>query len=261
MTLLLKPFTDRHIFSEQVERHYSMPRLRRAFSLSLYTISSIAFLSACSSSNSSTTAAEQQILVDQSAVAVNSIFNNTEQAKHAEKLLTQSRAVMICPSISNLSLVFGGSKGRCTLLSRDARGSWSDPAFYYITSGTFGLQLGYQNSQLVLFITSQKGIQALLDHQFTFDANASASFSSLASSAQKSRISGDHSDIYALQKANGIFAGAALGGSKLSSDSYANRAYYQQYVGPEDIVINMRVNNPAADPLRRALMNAEKKAN
>lgn len=238
-----------------------MTRLRLHSCLTLSAIgASASLLSACSSTSPSTTAAEQQILVDQSTVAVNSIFTDTAQAQHAEKLLTKSRAVMVCPSISNLSIVFGGSKGRCTLLSRDARGSWSDPAFYYISSGTFGLQLGYQNSQLILFITSQRGIQALLDHQFTFDANASASFSSLASSAQISRISGDKSDIYALQKANGVFAGAALGGSKLSADSYANRAYYQQYVGPEDIVVNMRVNNPSADPLRRALMNAEKKA-
>ena len=36
-------------------------------------------------------------------------------------------------------------------------------------------------------------------------------------------------------------------------NSAANRAYYNQIVGPEDIVVSMRVNNSGADPLRSAL--------
>ncbi|MXV35310.1 MULTISPECIES: lipid-binding SYLF domain-containing protein [unclassified Saccharibacter] len=237
-----------------------MPSFSRFPTKTLCALGGITILGACSSTSSATTASEQQPLVEQAASSVKSFFSNGNQAQRAAKLLKKSHAVMVCPSISNMSLIFGGSSGRCTLLSRDARGSWSDPAFYTISSGTFGLQLGYQHSQLMLFITSKRGVQALLDHQFTFDANASASFTSFGGSAQSSHVSGGKHDIYALQQANGVFAGGALGGSKLSADSAANRAYYQQYVGPEDIVVNMRVNNPSADVLRRALMKAEKKA-
>ena len=51
-----------------------------------------------------------------------------------------------------------------------------------------------------------------------------------------------------------MFAGASLGGSKLTVNSDVNREYYGQTVGPEEIVVTMRVNNPGADPLRRILM-------
>ncbi|MXV44479.1 hypothetical protein GS501_05380 [Saccharibacter sp. 17.LH.SD] len=231
-----------------------MSRLAR--SLGLIATSSLALLGACSSSSrTDNTARDQQNLVEQATTIVSTTFNDP-QHKRPQELLKKSRAVMICPSISNVSLVFGGSGGHCVLLSRDARNSWSDPAFYHIGSGSFGLQLGYQNTQLVLFITSKNGLQALLDHQFTFDANASASFTTLSGSAQDSNVSGAGSDIYVMEKSNGVFVGASIGGSKLTSDSTADRNYYHQQVGPEDIVINMRVNNSAADPLRRALMKA-----
>ncbi|WP_231118920.1 lipid-binding SYLF domain-containing protein [Oecophyllibacter saccharovorans] len=199
---------------------------------------------------------KEQLLIEQATTTVQNIFNGSQASSRPQKILTRARAVLICPSIIRMSFVFGGSGGRCLLLSRDARGSWSDPAFYHLSGGSFGLQLGYQDAQVMFFIMTQHGLQALLDHQFKFDANAGVSFTNLGANAESSRTPEKGSDIYALQKANGVFAGAALGGTKLTSDSAADRAYYHQVVGPEDIVINMRVNNPAADPLRRILMKA-----
>ncbi|MDF7674819.1 lipid-binding SYLF domain-containing protein [Acetobacteraceae bacterium ESL0709] len=218
-------------------------------------IAGMPFLGACSSSENHTSAAQQQILVDQATVTVQTMFGTTRSDSAIHSFLKKSKAVMICPAVTHMSVVFGGSNGKCVFLSKDARNSWSDPAFYKLSAGSFGLQLGYQSSQVIFFIMTQKGIQALLDQQFKFDANASASFSSMSSSALAGGTTATHRDIYAVQKANGVFAGAALGGTKLTIDSAANHSYYNQMVGPEDIVITMRVNNSAADPLRRILMN------
>ncbi|QDH17707.1 lipid-binding SYLF domain-containing protein [Swingsia samuiensis] len=217
----------------------------------------LSVLTACSN-EPQTTASDQQITVDHATLAVQDLFAKTTANSRSQKLLAQAKAVMICPSIFNMSIAFGGSGGRCVLMSRDARGSWSDPAFYRLHSGSFGLQLGVQNEELIFFIMSKRGIQALLDSQFKFDASASASFASIGTGLEDSTAGAKNTDIYAAQKAQGLYAGAAIGGSKLTSDSGANRAYYNQSVGPEDIIITMRVNNPAADPLRRAMMNAAK---
>ncbi|QHI95598.1 hypothetical protein GT348_04345 [Aristophania vespae] len=232
-----------------------MSRLKTPLWLGTVLFAGLPVLSACSS-ETQTSAAEQQILVDQATVTVQSFFVSNSTNSRTHTLLKKAKAVMICPSITHMSVVFGGSGGKCVLLSRDARNSWSDPAFYSLSSGSFGLQLGYQNSQIIFFIMTLKGLQALLDHQFKFDASAGVSFTSFSSNAQSGGTSAIKNDIYAAQKANGIFAGLALGGTKLSVDSAANRAYYSQIVGPEDIVINMRVNNTSADPLRRVLMSS-----
>lgn len=199
-------------------------------------------------------ASAQQLLVDRATLTVQSLFVDSASDSRAKRYLNRSRAVMICPSLFRMSIVFGGAGGGCLLLARDAQGSWSDPAFYTLSTGSVGLQFGIESSQMIFFIMSDRGLQALLDSQFKFEAGASASFANIGSGIQSGTAGESDTDILALQKSSGLYAGASLGGSKLTSNSSANRAYYGKLVGPESIVINMRVNNTGADPLRRILM-------
>ncbi len=190
-----------------------------------------------------------QSIVDHSVLAVQDVFDNMSSTNHVYSRLKNARAVMICPNITHISLVFGGSGGDCVLLSRDARNSWSSPAFYKMSSGSFGLQLGVQNTEVLLFIMNEKSLRKLLDSQFTMGASASATAAKANSNADKATA-----DIYNLQKSSGLFVGASLKGSKLKVNSSANHKYYNQIVGPEDIVMAMRVNNPSANRLRKILI-------
>ncbi|WP_408740270.1 lipid-binding SYLF domain-containing protein [Acetobacter sp. AN02] len=196
----------------------------------------------------------QQTLVDKATLTVQDMFSGAKPDSGIMKNIRDARAVLICPSIFEMSIVFGGSGGGCLLLARDAQGSWSDPAFYRLSSGSFGLQLGMQDSQVMFFIMTDRGLQALLDSQMKLGANASASFATMGSGVGSGNAGRSNTDITGIQKSKGLFAGASLSGSKLSVNSSANRSYYNQAVGPEDIVITMRVNNPAADSLRSILM-------
>jgi len=196
----------------------------------------------------------QQVLVDRATLTISDLFSGATPASRIQRYLVRARAVMICPSIFRMSVGIGGSGGGCVLVSRDARGSWSDPAFFTIGSGSIGIQLGMQDSEAMFFIMTDHGLQVLLDNQFQMNANAAASFATMGSGIESGTTGAANTDIMAIQKSKGLFAGAALGGSKLSVNSGANRNYYGQSVGPEDIVIAMRVNNPGADPLRAALM-------
>ncbi|GBQ81348.1 hypothetical protein AA13595_0608 [Gluconacetobacter johannae DSM 13595] len=203
---------------------------------------------------------KQQALVDRATLTVRDMFSGARSDSKITQYMTQARAVMVCPSIFRMSIGFGGSGGGCVLLSRDARGSWSDPAFFNLSSANVGIQLGMQDSQVMFFVMTDRGLQALLDNQFQLGANAAASFATMGSGIESGTTGQRNTDIMALQKSKGLFAGAALGGSKLSVNSGANRSYYNQIVGPEDIVISMRVNNPGADPLRAALTDVQARA-
>ena len=195
-----------------------------------------------------------QSTVDKAALTVQDIFLGANGQSALVTNLARSRAVMVCPSMFRMSIAFGGAHGECVLLAKDARGSWSDPAFYKLSSASFGIQLGVQSSQIVFFIMTDRGLQALLDSQFQFGSNAGASFANMSSAVASSNAGASNTDILVAQKSQGVFAGASLGGSKLTVNSDQNRAYYKQSVGPEDIVVSMRVNNPDADPLRSVLM-------
>ncbi len=214
----------------------------------------LALLSGPCASAQGTRQQQQQELVDRATLTAQDVLNWHDNDPTERRLLARSRGVMICPSIFRMSFLFGGSGGGCVLLSRDANGSWSAPAFYSIGSGSFGLQAGVQDAEVMLFILTRRGLTAVMDSQFKIGADASLAFATLGVGMEGATTAALRADIVAVEKARGLFAGIALQGSIMSSDSVGDRAYYGQPVGPEDIVVAMRVNNPGADPLRATLM-------
>jgi lipid-binding SYLF domain-containing protein len=197
---------------------------------------------------------QQQRLVDRATLAAQDVLDWRENGDQAQRFLARAKGVVICPSIFRMSFIFGGSGGGCVLLGRDGAGSWSAPAFYSMSSGSFGLQAGVQDAELIMFIMTRKGLTAVMDSRFKFGANASLTFATLGIGLEGATTTALRADIVALEKSSGLFAGISLQGSVLSSDSVGNRAYYGQPVGVEDIAVAMRVNNPGADPLRAVLM-------
>ncbi len=197
---------------------------------------------------------QQQRLVDRSTLTAQDILETGNNGEPARRFLERARGVMICPNIFRMSFMFGGSGGGCVLLARDGAGSWSDPAFYSMVSGSFGFQAGVQDVQLMLFIMTPRGLTAIMDSQFKFGANASITLATLGAGVEGATSTALNADIVAVEKSSGLFAGLSLQGSALSFDSTGNRIYYGQPVGVQDITVAMRVNNPAADPLRATLM-------
>ena len=211
-------------------------------------------LPARAQSDGSQRAQRQQRLVDRATLTAEDILDSNDMGKQTQRLLARARGVLICPSIFRVSFLFGGSGGGCTLMARDGAGSWSDPAFYSMASGSVGFQAGIQDAELMMFIMNPHGLRAIMDSQFKFGANASATIATLGAGIEGATSTALDADIVAVEKSKGLFAGISLQGSKLNYDSIGSQAYYGQSVGVHDIVVSMRVNNPGADPLRAALM-------
>jgi lipid-binding SYLF domain-containing protein len=199
------------------------------------------------------TAQGQQELVDRAALAAQEILDDA-QGHDARSLLPQARAVMICPRVFKAGFLFGGEGGGCALLARGGQGSWSSPAFYSMGGGSFGLQAGIQDAEVMLLILTNNGLRSVLDNQFRLGANASVALVTIGGGVEGATTTNLNADIVAFARTRGLFAGVSLQGSVMSSDSWGDQVYYGQPVGPVDIVMAMRVNNPAADPLRAVLM-------
>ncbi len=202
--------------------------------------------------DNATIQAKQQQLVDQATLTAEAVMD-PQTGKPAQRELRLAKAVVICPSVFKMGFLFAGSGGGCVLLARDVNGSWSAPAFYSIGSGSVGFQAGVQDEQLVLFIMSQRGLNAVLNTHFRLGGTAQASFATFGGGIGGSTSTALDADIVALELNKGLFAGISLEGSFLNSDAQGDSAYYGQPVGPEDLVVAMRVNNPGDDPLRAIL--------
>ena len=195
---------------------------------------------------------EQQALVDRATLAAQDIVG-PQDAIDQKSQLRQARAVMICPRVFKVSFFIGGEGGGCVLVARDGGGSWSYPAFYGMTSGSIGLQIGIQDSEFMMMILTDKGLNAVLDSQFKIGGDVSIAIADMGAGVAGSTTAAAGADIVAFSKTRGLFAGASLQGSLMSVRSEWNRAYYGQDLAARNIVIGMQGANQGADPLREVL--------
>jgi lipid-binding SYLF domain-containing protein len=193
-----------------------------------------------------------QHLVDSSTLAIESMMGGTEGTQ-AQQFLRRAKAVVICPNIFRGAFIFGGEGGGCVMVARAAAGSWSNPAFYGMGSGSFGLQAGIQNAQIMMMVMTNGGLNALLNSQFKIGADAGLTVATFGAGVNGSMSTALDADIITFSKSQGLYGGISLAGSVISSDAGADQAYYGSAIDARQIVVNMSGNNPGANPLRAML--------
>lgn len=199
---------------------------------------------------------DQQTLVDRATLTVQETVNGSTEGSDVRELMRKARAVMVCPRVFKAGFIIGGSGGGCALLARDARGSWSYPAFYGMGSGSFGFQIGIQDSAIVMMILTDKGLNAVMDSQFKFGGDVGLAVATLGAGVEGSTTADLGADIVAFSQARGLFAGLSLQGSVLGARTEWNQAYYGQGYSGRQIVIDMAGRNQGAEPLREVLTRA-----
>src|SRR5689334_13679609 len=201
--------------------------------------------------NDQALATEPQQLIERARLTV--IEARTDPAfGNAPDLLRRARAVLVAPQIIKGGFFVGGEGGQAVLLARNS-GVWTDPAFYTLASASLGVQIGLQSAEMIMFVMSDRALQALLQKEFKFGAQASLAVITIGSNAQAASSPDVDADIIVWAKAQGAYAGLTLEGSVLKPRASFNQAYYSQPVTPADIVVRASVYNPAADSLREVL--------
>jgi lipid-binding SYLF domain-containing protein len=195
---------------------------------------------------------EAQTLVDRATLTVQDMMNqNVSQDPHTT--LRRAKAVMICPQVFKAGFFFGGEGGGCVLLARAGNGTWSYPAFYGMGSGSFGLQAGIQDSQLIMMILTDKGLSAVMDSQFKVGVGASVAIATVGAGLSGSTTAAVGADIVAFEYNRGLFGGISLDGGLMSSRTDWNTSYYGQPYAARQITVAMQGTNSGAEPLREVL--------
>ena len=171
---------------------------------------------------------------------------------NARDLLHRARAVLIAPRIFKAGFFVGGEGGTALLLARGAHG-WSDPAFYTVASASFGLQIGAQESEMVMFIMSEKALNALMTDKFKIGANAGIAVATLGSTVEGATTAHVGADIIVWASSSGAYAGLSLDGTLVQPQRDADANYYGRPVTSSEIVVTRSVRSPAAHGLVREL--------
>src|ERR1700720_12638 len=89
-----------------------------------------------------------------------------------QEVLGSAECVAVVPSLLKGGFIVGGKYGRGLASCRTAKG-WSAPAFFVVTGGSFGFQIGGQAVDLVMLIMNKDGMKHLLSSEFALGADGS----------------------------------------------------------------------------------------
>lgn len=169
------------------------------------------------------------------------------------KLLPKAQGMIILPGVVKGGFVLAAEGGSGVLLAKDMAGRWSQPAFYFLASGSIGLQLGAQVGDVIVLIFSQDAVKAVIDNQGKLGADLNLVIGTVGAGVEASTTTNAGADIMAFTQGTGVFAGGALEAAALIKRNDFNQAFYGQAAEPQDIVFGGGIANPAADPLRDLL--------
>ncbi len=153
--------------------------------------------------------AEDELIID-SASAYSSVMRTNSQYKY---LAQQARAIVIFPSVKKLGFIIGGMYGEgIVIYNNDGARSVGGAE---ISSASIGLQIGYEDNYLVIFVMNDSVIEKMRKSQITLSGDATAVAGNY--SADSGAIDVLNQDMYVFTNKGGLFAGVSLGGSVLET--------------------------------------------
>jgi len=161
-----------------------------------------------------------------------------------EEVLDHAKCVAVVPRMIKGGLVFGAENGRGVATCRTANG-WSAPAFFAITGGSWGLQIGVEGVDLVMIFQGDRGMQRLENAKFQLGADASAAAGPIGRHATADTDWKLNTEILTYSRAKGAFAGLTLTGADVRRDDSAMDAFYGHDVSSHR-VLRGEVERPAA---------------
>ncbi len=168
-----------------------------------------------------------------------------------EEVLEHAKCLAVVPHMIKGGFVFGGRHGRGVATCRTAKG-WSAPAFFVITGGSWGLQIGLEGVDLVMIIQNEKGMQRLLASKFQLGADASAAAGPVGRHASANTNWKLETEILTYSRAKGAFAGLTLNGAAVRRDDDSMRAIYGRNVTTRDVLSG----KTAAPAVAQSFLNA-----
>ena len=157
-------------------------------------------------------------------------------------LMSKAKAIIVFPTMLKAGFFVGARYGKGIASVRtEETGEWGPPAFLYTTGGSFGFQFGAQAIDLILLVMSQRGLEGLLNEQFTLGGDIAISVGPIGRHAEASADIFMQGEIYSYSRSKGLFGGVSLKGTIITSDSDANLAYYGHPYSSEDILLTKQV--------------------
>lgn len=170
-----------------------------------------------------------------------------------DNLLSRANGIIIVPGLKRAGFVVGGQYGKGIFVARLPNGTWSAPSTIRVEGGSFGLQIGAGETDLIMLAMNDQAIVQLEKMGVKIGGDVMAAAGPVGREASAATTPIPSAGLLAYSRARGVFAGATVNGTTLRSDDDDNAAIYGRRVDQSDILSGKVKATPAAQPLLTVL--------
>ena len=155
----------------------------------------------------------------------------------SKDLIDEAHCLVVVPSLKKAAFLFGAKYGRGFVTCRHSSGRhWGSPAAVRIEGGSFGFQAGASETDLVLLVMNERGMQRLTQTKFTLGGEAEVAGGPIGRGATAQTDARLTAKILSYSRSRGVFAGISLQGATLRQDLDENRRLYGRVVTNDEIL-------------------------
>jgi lipid-binding SYLF domain-containing protein len=171
-----------------------------------------------------------------------------------QDLLNKSQCVIIVPGLKKGAFIVGAKYGKGFVSCRSKSGiGWGAPASIRVEGGSFGLQAGGSETDVIMLVMNESGMRRLLSSKFTLGGDATVAAGPVGRSTQAETDAFMTAEILTWSRARGLFAGVALAGATLREDSDWNEELYGRKITNREIITSTIAPPAPAQPLLEEL--------
>jgi len=143
-----------------------------------------------------------------------------------DEVFEHAKCIAVVPNLTKGGFIIGAEHGQGVATCRMSSGGWSAPAFFSISGGSWGAQIGVEDVHLVIMVMNDEGMHNLLNNKFKVGADASASAGPVGRHASAGTDWKLETQMLTYSRAKGLFAGIDLGGSVIERNKDLTTAFY-----------------------------------
>jgi lipid-binding SYLF domain-containing protein len=159
-----------------------------------------------------------------------------------DNIAAKATCVAVIPSFKKGAFIVGAQYGQGVLSCRTGHG-WSAPVFIQMTGGSFGLQAGGQETDLVLVAMNHNGFQRLLKDKVKLGGDLAVAAGPVGRNSQASTTELANAALLSYSRSKGVFAGVDLTGDVVNQNQDDTRTYYGKKL-PYETILTGRVAVP-----------------
>ena len=178
----------------------------------------------------------------------------TKDRSIPQDLLNKAECAIVVPGMKKGAFIVGAKYGRGFVSCRKGNTGWSAPAGVRVEGGSFGLQIGGSETDVVMLVLNKRGMEKLLTSKFTLGADASVAAGPVGRTTAAETDALMRAEILSWSRSRGVFAGVSLKGSTMRPDEEANQQLYGKEIANREVLTG-EVSTPAGGTKLVSLLN------